>query len=403
MTDSEISILLETSDRLTEDAAVDFHRYLYGKIDWDEDLLCIKGPKGTGKTTLILQHIRETFGSASGRAVYFSLDNVWFADHDPIEAIDYFHKNGYTHLFIDEVHHYQDWSRLIKTAIDSYPGIRIAYSGSSILKIDKGQADLSRRETVYRLKGLSFREFLEYEGLGAFPVVDFEELKTAHRKLATRICRNLKIIPLFKRYLESGYYPFYRKSPRHFADRLAEVVNTVLAVDLPAVEGVTPPTVRKARKMLMVLAKSCPQQPNMSELYRQLETERNMGLRLLEALERAELFAGVDAGSLKLKHLSRPEKIFLGDTNLMKALVPQPDVGALRETFFVNQLRAAGHALCVPARGDFIVDDESLFEVGGGGKGFGQIKDISNSYVVNDDTEVGIGNRIPLWLFGFLY
>jgi len=403
MTDSEIALLIETSDRLTEDASVDFHRYLYGEIDWSEDLLCIKGPKGTGKTTLMLQHIKETFGAASNKAVYFSLDNVWFADHHPMEAIDYFYKNGYTNLFIDEVHHYPEWSRLIKSAADSYPGLQIAYSGSSILKMDKGRSDLSRRETVYGLKGMSFREYLEYEGKGRFPVVGYDELKTSHRKIASRICRNLKIVPLFKQYLKSGYYPFYKKSPKHFADRLTEVVNNVLSVDLPMVEGITPPTVRKARKMLMVLAKSCPQQPNMSELYRQLETERNMGLRLLEALERAELFAGVDSGSLKLKHLSRPEKIFLGDTNLMNALVPQPDIGSVRETFFVNQLRSAGHSLLAPAKGDFVVDEASLFEIGGVDKGFGQIKDITDSYVVNDDVEVGVGNKIPLWLFGFLY
>lgn len=403
MTDSEISVLLETSERLVDDVSSDFHRYLYGEIDWDEDLLCVKGPKGAGKTTLMLQHIREAFGAASNRAVYFALDNVWFADHNPMEAIDYFYKNGFTNLFVDEVHQYQGWSRLIKTAADSYPGLKIVYSGSSILKMDEGRADLSRRETVYCLKGLSFREFLEYDGHGRFPVVGYEELKKSHRKIAARICRGLKVIPLFKRYLKNGYYPFYRESPKHFTDRLAEVVNNVLSVDLPAVEGVTPPTVRKARKMLMVLAKSCPQQPNMSELYRQLETERNMGLRLLEALERAELFAGVDAGSLKLKHLSRPEKIFLGDTNLMNALVPRPDIGAIRETFFVNQVRAAGHALSVPAKGDFVVDDATLFEIGGDAKGFGQIRDIDDSYVVNDDTEIGIGNKIPLWLFGFLY
>jgi len=250
---------------------------------------------------------------------------------------------------------------------------------------------------------LSFREFLEYEGLGSFPVVGLEALKKSHRKIAMGVCGKLKIIPLFKRYVKSGYYPFYRKSPKHFPDRLVEVVNNVMTVDLPAVEGITPPTVRKARKMLMVLARSCPQQPNMSELYRQLETERNMGLRLLEAMERAELFTGIDAGSLKLKHLSRPEKIFLGDTNLMNALVPLPDIGAVRETFFVNQLRAAGHSLSAPEKGDFVVDNASLFEIGGEKKGFGQIKDIDDSYVVNDDTEVGIGNKIPLWLFGFLY
>lgn len=403
MNDSEVAMLLETSARLIGDVPQDFHRYLQKKVDWDEDLLCIKGPKGTGKTTLMLQHVQQEFGPDTEKAVYFSLDNVWFADHEPIDAIDYFFKNGYTNLFIDEVHHCQGWSRLIKTAADSYPGMKIAYSGSSILKIDHGQADLSRRQTVYNLKGLSFREFLEYEGVGRFPVVGYDEIRSSHRKIAVDICKGKKILPLFKRYLGSGYYPFYKKSPRHFADRLAEVVNNVLTVDLPAVEGVTPPTVRKARKMLMVLARSCPQQPNMSELYRQLETERNMGLRLLEALERAELFTGVDVGSLKLKHLSRPEKIFLGDTNLMNALVMNPDQGAVRETYFVNQLRASGHSLSAPAKGDFVVDGESLFEIGGAGKGFEQIKDIPESYVAADDIEIGSGNKIPLWLFGFLY
>ena len=403
MDDQEIMILTEASRRLIAETDTRFHRYLCAQIDWGEDLCCIKGPKGTGKTTLILQHIKETFGEDSDKAVYFALDHIWFADHQPIEAVDYFYKNGYTHLFIDEVHHYPEWSRFIKTVADTYPGMKIAYSGSSILKLDKGSADLSRRQTEYRLKGMSFREFLEYETDERFLPVTLEEMISTHRRFAAKICKGRKIIPLFKKYLKCGYYPFYRKSPGHFADRLQEVVNNVLSVDLPAVEGVTPPTVRKAKKMLVVLAKSCPQQPNMSELYRELETERNMGLRLLEAMERAELFTGVDVGSPKLRHLSRPEKIFLGDSNLMYALVGQPDIGALRETYFVNQLRAAGHEVLAPEKGDFIVDGGPLFEIGGVGKGFKQIKDINNSYVVNDDTEVGFGNRIPLWLFGFLY
>ena len=403
MDDQEISILLEASQRLIGDTTSVFHRYLCADIDWEEDLSCIKGPKGTGKTTLILQHIKETFGEDSDKAVYFALDHIWFADHQPIEAVDYFYKNGYTHLFIDEVHHYPQWSRFIKTVSDTYPGLKVVYSGSSILKLDDGRADLSRRQTEYRLKGLSFREFLEYEIGEKFPVVELEEIEKSHRKIASAVCKGRKILPLFKKYLKYGYYPFYKKSPLHFADRLQEVVNNVLSVDLPAVEGVTPPTVRKAKKMLMVLAKSCPQQPNMSELYRQLETERNMGLRLLEAMERAELFAGVDLCSPKLKHLSRPEKIFLGDTNLMYALVNKPDVGALRETFFVNQLRAAGHETLSPDKGDFLVDDRALFEIGGVGKGFGQIKDLPDSFVAADDIEIGIGNKIPLWMFGMMY
>ena len=400
---NEIRMLLEASDRLISFVPTGCRRYLASKVDWGEKMLCIKGPKGTGKTTLILQHIKETFGAGSSNAVYFALDHVWFSNHPPIEAIEYFYTHGFTNLFIDEVHHYGDWARLMKTAADFYPGLNIVYSGSSILKLSAGQADLSRRQTVYRLKGMSFREFLAYEGVADLPVLSVETIISDHRKIARDICSRMKILPLFNRYLAEGYYPFYKGNAGHFTDKLVEVVNSVLNVDLPAVEGITPPTVQKARKMLMVLAKSCPQQPNMSALYRELETERNMGVRLLAALERAELFIGVDQGPGKLKHLSRPAKIFLGDTNLMNALVATPDTGAMRETFFANQLLAAGHAVLAPDKGDFVVDGKWLFEIGGEGKGFRQIKDERDSFVVNDGVETGIDNKIPLWLFGFLY
>ena len=403
MKDEDIQILLDASDRLVSGINSGFRRYLAPSIDWRERLLCLKGPKGTGKTTLILQHVRETFGAGSDKAVYFALDHIWFADHDPLDAIDHFHSRGYTHLFIDEVHHFKEWARLMKTATDSYPALTIAYSGSSILKLSTGQADLSRRQTVYDLKGLSFREFLAYEGVAAFPALTLDDILSNHRRIAADVCAKTKILPLFGRYLKEGYYPFYKESPGHFADKLGEVVNTVLNVDLPAIEGITPPTVRKARKMLMVLARSCPQQPNMSALYRELETDRNMGVRLLEALERAELLAAVDQGPGKLKHLSRPSKLFLGDANLMHALVPSADPGAVRETFFANQLRAAGHEVLAPEKGDFLVDGGPLFEVGGEAKGFRQIKDLPKSYVAADGIERGIGNKIPLWLFGFLY
>ena len=214
----------------------------------------------------------------------------------------------------------------------------------------------------------------------------------------------MKILPLFERYLVSGYYPIYRGVASLFAERLVAIVNNVLDVDFPAVEDVELATVRKTKKMLMVIAGSCPQQsPNMSALYRELETNRNLGLKMFSALERAELIAVLSTGNDKLKNLSRPEKIFLGDTNLMHALVPSPASGTVRETYFTNQLRASGHAVSSPSQGDFLVDGKYLFEVGGKGKGFKQIADVPDSYVVNDDVEIGIGNKIPLWLLGFLY
>lgn len=403
MESADIKPILDTAHRLLSEVPDEIHRYLADRIDWRDRLICIKGPKGTGKTTLILQHIKEKFGVDTKEAIYFSADHIWFTSHDVMDAVDYFHSHGYTHLFIDEVHHLENWSRVIKTICDSYPKLNVVYSGSSILKLSSGTADLSRRQAVYNLKGLSFREFLRFEKTSEIEPINLETLLEDHRKIALDICAKVKILPLFERYVKEGYYPIYKEVSSQFEDRLVAIVNNVLDVDFPAVEDVTLPTIRKTKKMLMVLAGSCPQEPNMSALYRELETNRNLGLKMLEALQRAELLAVLSSGTAKLKQLSKPEKIFLGDSNLMYALVSYPDMGALRETIFMNQLRAAGHSLTSPQKGDFIVDERWLFEVGGAGKTFRQIADKKDSFVVNDGVETGIGNKIPLWLFGLLY
>lgn len=403
MEDVDIKQLLAASDRLVSRVPMERMRYLFPLIDWNDRLICIKGPKGTGKTTLILQHIREKFGIGSEKCVYMSADHIWFAKHDILDAIDYFNSHGFSHIFIDEIHHADEWSRLIKTITDTYPDLNIVYSGSSILKLSAGEADLSRRQASYNLKGLSFREFLSFEGAKDEQILSLEDIISNHRVIATEISSRIKILPLFEKYLKIGYYPIYKGVSSQFEERLIEIVNSVIDVDFPIMEDFTPATLRKAKKMLMVLAESCPQHPNMSELYRELETNRNLGLKMLEALERAELVMSIDSGNAKLKHLSKPEKLFLGDTNLMNALAPRTNPGAVRETFFASQLLAASHKVVAPRSGDFCVNDKYLFEVGGPGKGFEQIKDIPNSYVAQDGVETGIGNKIPLWLFGFLY
>lgn len=395
--------LLAASDRLVSRIPMERKRYLFPRIDWNDRLICIKGPKGTGKTTLILQHIREAFGAGSNKCVYMSADHIWFAKHNILDAIDYFNSHGFTHIFIDEIHHANDWSRLVKTISDTYPDLNIVYSGSSILKLSSGEADLSRRQASYNLKGLSFREFLSFEGVMDERILSLDDIISDHRSIAINISSRTKILPLFEKYLKIGYYPIYKGISSQFEERLVEIVNSVIDVDFPIIEDFTPATIRKAKKMLMVLAESCPQHPNMSDLYRELETNRNLGLKMLDALERAELVMSIDSGNAKLKQLSKPEKLFLGDTNLMNALAPNTNIGAIRETFFASQLRAASHKVVAPLAGDFCVDDKYLFEIGGPGKGFEQIKDISDSYVVQDGVETGIGNKIPLWLFGFLY
>ena len=405
MEENDIRLLLETSSRLVNEVSLDFRRYLCRQIDWGDRLICIRGPKGCGKTTLILQHIKETFGFNSDKSAYLALDHIWFASHDALDAVDWLFKHGYTHLFLDEVHHAEHWARLVKTICDSYPSLNVVFSGSSVLQLTSAQADLSRRQAVYDLKGLSFREFLKFEAGADYPPMAIEDIIAHHRAASLEISHNQKIIPLFESYLRHGYYPFGKEAKAQFGQRLAAVVGTVLDVDFPKVADISASTVRKTKKMLMILAANCPQTPNMSQLYAELETDRNAGIKMFDLLEKAELVASaeLDGKKAKLKRLGVSEKLFLGDTNLMFALVAQPDMGAVRETFFANQMRASGQTFSIPTAGDFRVADKWLFEIGGKGKGFSQIKDMPDSYIVNDNVETGIGNKIPLWLFGFLY
>ena len=403
MTTEQMQELFETSDRLVGEVTIDFHRYLYNEIDWRDRLICIMGARGTGKTTLMRQRIREAFGTGSDKAVYMSLDDFWFSQYGVKDAVGYLYDHGYTHVFIDEIHHFgREWQRLIKNLYDQFPSMNFVYSGSSMLKLESAKADLSRRQAVYRLRGLSFREYLSFEKLLNHRAVAFDELMANHRRLASTVVEKMKILPHFERYQRIGFYPFYAESHAQYRDRLLATVRKVLESDYPSIEDVSQETIRTTKKMLKVLAASTPQTPNMSELYRELGTERNQGLKMLTALERAGLLALVPKKGAKLDNLSKPEKIYCDNTNLMYALVPQVDAGVRRETYFFNQVRK-DHVACFSGVGDFEVDGKYVFEVGGKGKGFGQIKDVPHSYVVNDDTEVGIGNKIPLWLFGFLY
>ena len=403
LTTEDVEELLETSNRQIREESAVFHRYLMDEIDWRDRFICIKGPRGTGKTTLMRQRIKEAFGQDSKKALYASLDDLWFARYRVKDLVEYLYEHGFTHVFLDEVHHLGvDWSLALKNIADQFRNMNIVYSGSSLLQLEKASGDLSRRQATYLLRGMSFREYLKLEGLLDWPPLEVEKILSDHVRLATEIDGQLKVLPCFEAYQKSGYYPFYRESHKQFRERLAETVNKVLEVDYPAIDEVSQETIRKTRKMLMVLAESCPQTPNMSNLYRELNTSRDQGLKMLKALERAGLLSLVDAKGRKLDDLSKPEKIYVDNANLMHALVPRADVGVARETFFNNQLRH-GHVVTYTGVGDFVVDGKWTFEVGGRKKSFAQIADLPDSYVVNDDVSIGRGNKIPLWLFGFLY
>ena len=403
MNESRIEEIIRVFNRRLTATPTEFHRYLFYEIDWEDKLIGIKGPRGCGKTTLLLQHIKQSFhGQELEKVLYVSLDNIWFADNKILDLVDFHYNHGGTHIFIDEIHYEPKWQTMLKNMSDNYPGMYIVYTGSSMLEIDAHEGDLSRRQVMYEMRGMSFREYLEYEGVVKHERLTLEQLMDNHVEIAMDICSRTNVLGCFNKYLREGYYPFYKAVRQGFDSRLLATVNQVIESDYPQIDDVTVATIRKTKKMLMVLSECVPQLPNMSQLYRELETDRNNGLKMLRALERGGLLLLLDKKAKSINQLSRPDKIYINNPTLMYALSPRADIGSVRETFFMNQL-SQSHELSYPKAGDFLVDGRYLFEVGGKGKTFSQIKDIPDSYLAVDDTEIGRGARIPLWLFGMLY
>lgn len=398
----ELEKLFEISDRRVRDTSDKIKRYLYNQIDWRDRLICIKGARGTGKTTLMLQYLKENF-LKSNKAIYISLDNIIFTTVSLREIAEEFVLQGGELIAIDEAHHYRDWQKIIKNLNDDYKDLNIIYSGSSLLKMESGGVDLSRRQMIYELGGLSFREYLIFENILEYKPVHLESLLKDHVQISEEISSKIKIYPLFQKYLKTGYYPFYKDVFAGYYERIGETINQILESDYTFIEDVSTSTILKLKKMLKILSEKCPQTPNMSELYRELETDRNQGLKMLNVLSRARLLALLSSAKNQLKDMSRPDKIYCDNTNIMHAIVLNTDAGCERETFFLNQMRNSGHQVTYPPKGDFLVDDQYLFEVGGRKKTFTQIADIDNSFLAVDDTEVGRGNRIPLWMFGMMY
>ena len=401
MTEEDIERIYRISAEKIAETSLELKRYAYGDVDWDSRLIGLRGARGVGKTTLLLQKILES-GADRDTSLYLSLDSVWLDVREIYRLAEYHVQHGGTRLVLDEVHYVKDWQKIVKNLYDDFRKLKIAYTGSSLLRLKARQGDLSRRQVGYELPGLSFREFLKFDGAIDYPSITLTDILSDHLSIAREITRKVRILPLFERYFRSGYYPFFRESAVKYEERIRQVVNQTLDSDWPSVEDVTAETIRKARKMLRILAAFPPQTPKMKSLYAELGTERQHGLKILYALERAGLLNLLASDFDALDNLSSPEKIYCENTNLMYALTSDADIGTARETFFANQV-SNGHVLTYPKKGDFLVDDRWLFEIGGKGKGFSQIKDIPNSYVVNDGVEVGFGNKIPLWLFGFLY
>ena len=401
MEQAELQPLYDSYHRKIAKVDLRFKRYLYSQINWKARIISIKGARGVGKTTMLLQHILENYEDID-QTLYASLDNLWFATHGLMELVDWADRHGISRLYLDEVHRYEGWSQALKNIYDDYPDMSIVYTSSSLLVLDNAIVDMSRRQTPYTLYGLSFREYLDLESIFKTEAIPLEDILKHHVKKAMEIVGSIKVAPLFEAYLAHSYYPFYRELLEDFPSRLRETVTVVIDSDLPAVENVTYETLQKVKKLLMIISEHVPFEPNMSELWRQLSTDNESGLKMLYALDKAQVLALLTAKTKNYKSLTKPDKIFLGNPNLMNVLCPKVDKGNERETFFISQLRVL-HDVRYPKQGDFLIDDKHLFEVGGKGKTFEQIADVPDSYLAVDDTEVGSGCRIPLWLFGFLY
>ena len=394
--------LIRNYIRLIDSTPVNFQRYLYNTIDWQDRLIGITGARGTGKTTLLLQYIKNNFTDRT-RAIYVSLDNIWFAKNSLTDLVEYFYTHGGTHLFLDEVHRYPNWSIEIKNIYDSYPEIHIIFTGSSILEIYKSNADLSRRAIHYHLQGLSLREYLKFEHDIDLPPLSLSDILNNHLNIASEITAKIKILPLFEEYLKQGYYPFYKENSKNYLLRLQNMINTILDYDLPAVENIEYTTLLKIKKILMIISSLVPFTPNMTSLSAEIETNRTSSIKYLSFLEKAKLIKMLPSSKKGMNSLNKPEKIYLDNTNLLYALTTSNiNDGNKRETFFANQV-AMNHTLTIPPKGDFLVDNIYTFEIGEKNKNYDQIKDIPDSYVVFDNAETGFGNKIPLWLFGMMY
>ena len=398
-----MEVLISKSNQILEDISVDFKRSLHQKIDWNDRLVSIVGARGTGKTTLLLQYIKEEFGVGS-KAVYVSLDDIYFSENKLVDFVDDFVRHGGDFIAIDEVHKYPNWAKEIKNIYDFHKKLKIVFTGSSVVDMNRQNVDLSRRAIQYHLSGLSFREYLSFSKVVDFPQLTLVDLLKNHETISLSLSKKIKVIPHFKDYLKFGYYPFYIENKNSFNLKLEQVVRLITESDLQFIEGFDPHNARKVQQLLVILSRNVPFKPNVSKLSEKIGIHRSTLIQYIHYLEIAKLVNCLSAQGKSISILQKPDKLFLENTNLMYVLSGDvPDKGSMREVFFMNQLKNGGYNLSLPAEGDFIVNDQYTFEIGGKDKTQKQIAKVKNSFVVADDIEIGVINKIPLWMFGLLY
>jgi uncharacterized protein len=378
-----------------------FTRFLFEEIKWKQRMIGIRGLRGTGKTTMLLQHLKFNLKS---KGLYVTVDHPWFYDHSLLDLAEEFDKEGGQVILIDEIHKYPNWSRELKNIYDGFPELQIVFTASSALEIQKGEADLSRRVVTYELPGFSFREYVNFSTGAAIIKISLMDLFKSPEEYLHQFPKTFKPLPLFKKYLQTGYFPFgVVEEDELFFVKLNQVINTVLEADLASIEGYTAGNVVQIKKLLGVISESVPFTPNIAALAGKMKMGRDTVNSFLIHLERARLLNLLHYHTKGVAALQKPDKIYLENTNLSFALKDQPEKGSLRETFFLNQIRNAQHEIHLASQGDFLIDGKWTIEIGGKGKNEDQLRKIKNSFLVLDDIDVAYQNRIPLWLFGFLY
>ena len=386
--------LFEYSNKLINEADTSFLRYMYNEINWQSRMIGLIGPRGVGKTTLVLQYIKQNLNPAE--TLYVTAEDFYFVDSRISELVDTFVKFGGKNLVIDEIHKYKDWSKELKLIYDYHKDLKVVFTGSSVLDIKKGASDLSRRAVIYNMQGLSFREYLKLFHNISTNAYTLDEI-LAHKVDIPEMKRPL---PLYVDYLKRGYYPFALEED--FDIRLAQIINQTLENDIPIYADMNVATGRKLKQLLAIISKSTPFKPNMSKIAEMLSASRNNIADYCLYIEEAGMIAQLRDNTGGIRGLGKVDKIYLDNTNLIYNLANgTSNIGNIRETFFLNQMRVKHDVVSSPVS-DFLIGDKT-FEVGGKNKGQKQIKDIENGYVVKDDIENGFLNVIPLWQLGLTY
>ena len=388
------------SNQLITTVSTKFVRYLYEQIDWRWKLNGIIGARGTGKTTLLLQQLKKNHGT-SFEAIYISLDDLYFTAHSLLEFVEQFRNKGGRYLYIDEVHKYKNWAIEIKNIYDTYPNINIVFTGSSIIDILKQNVDLSRRAVIYYLHGLSFREYLSFLGIGEIKAIALSDILKNHTTIASEIIAKLNPLQYFVDYLKWGNYPFFIENKKLYFRRLEQTLNQIIESDLNFIEGYDTKNTQKIKQLLYILSTNVPFKPNIVKLSEKTGIHRNTLVSYIHYLEKAQIINAVYPAGISISILQKPEKIYLNNTNLSYLLAEEtPNQGNLRETFFLNQVKSI-YKVKIPKSGDFVLDENFIFEIGGKKKTSAQIINEKNAFVILDIILIGAYIKISLWLFGF--